>query len=154
MQCPKHKQLLQTMTVSDPSKHCEMCGSGASLKCSSCNFFLCRWCRICDKRHFLVKMLNLEVVVGLSRKSRPSTTPTITCAVRARRIKSETMMACGTVTSATMMCVRSVSIESTWMAVLNWFNSCPLDYVDSFGQSIDHRESRSTLPSVFDDGDK
>jgi hypothetical protein len=108
MQCPQHKKALEKLAIEDIIKKCEMCGRVANLYCSSCKFVLCNQCRICDKRHFLIKMIDLEVHQLSLRKSKPNTTQTIMCVVHVRKTKSAMTMGYGTVINATMMCVHNV----------------------------------------------
>ena len=61
MQCPTHKKQLDKLAEADPTKKCEMCSKDASLYCKSCRFLLCGSCRICDNKHFLVRMSDLCV---------------------------------------------------------------------------------------------
>lgn len=62
MQCPTHKKQLDKLAELDPTKKCEICGGReAKLYCKSCRFLLCGDCRICDNRHFLVRMIELCV---------------------------------------------------------------------------------------------
>lgn len=62
MECPKHKKRLVKMPVKNPEQKCSMCGLEASLQCQSCKFQLCINCRICDKKHFLVKVIWLSKI--------------------------------------------------------------------------------------------
>lgn len=62
MECPKHKKLLVKLPVKNPVQKCEMCGMVASHQCQLCKFQLCSCCRICDKKHFLVKVVWLSKI--------------------------------------------------------------------------------------------
>lgn len=59
MQCPTHKKKLVVYEDPEPNRRCDICGQLPKLKCSLCKFVLCGDCRICLKKHFLVKIVEL-----------------------------------------------------------------------------------------------
>ena len=77
-----------------------MCGRAAKLQCSKCKFLLCGECRICNAKHFLVKLIELHVRFVRFRKRRAATTITTTSATCARPPRPRMTTAFGTAARA------------------------------------------------------
>ena len=62
MQCPTHKKKLDPIPPEDEDKKpCEICGRESTLLCKSCKYTQCSNCRICNERHGLIKIIDLNV---------------------------------------------------------------------------------------------
>ncbi len=67
MQCPTHIKKLEKIT--EPTDEiCELCGRKAALECKSCTFKQCSDCRICNQRHNMIKIIELNVRPPICRK--------------------------------------------------------------------------------------
>jgi ribosomal protein S14 len=62
MQCPTHiKKLEKIPEDEEEKKPCHICGRDSTLYCKSCKFTQCSNCRICNQRHGLIKIIELNV---------------------------------------------------------------------------------------------
>lgn len=94
MQCPTHIKKLQK--ILQPSGGlCNICCRQAVYECKDCNFLLCDECRICTKRHGMLKIIDLVVSLPQIRPSSPNTTITHTPVIVAPRAKLSMMMVYG-----------------------------------------------------------
>jgi CRISPR/Cas system-associated protein Cas10 (large subunit of type III CRISPR-Cas system) len=68
MQCPTHIKKLEKITESGDFE-CEVCGRPAVLECKSCQFKQCSECRICNERHNMIKIIDLNVPLDHYKES-------------------------------------------------------------------------------------
>ncbi len=111
MQCPTHKKKLTAIDEDDKTRKCDVCSRPPKLKCASCKFLLCSNCRICPAKHFLLKIVDLNVNLTIFRKHVPAIIATAITVILVNRTTLLTMMEYGTAVNVSSMSVRNVLIE-------------------------------------------